>query len=79
MDPPKVVVYTRPGCHLCDAAKEVLEQYGLSPQMVDIEADEELAGRFGQWIPVVEIDGQVRFRGQVDEVLLQRLLVGRRS
>jgi hypothetical protein len=47
--------------------------------MVDIEADEELAGRFGQWIPVVEIDGQVRFRGQVDEVLLQRLLVGRRS
>jgi hypothetical protein len=25
-------------------------------------------------VPVVEIDGQIRFRGRIDEVLLRRLI-----
>jgi glutaredoxin len=71
---PEVVVYTRPGCHLCDDACAILEQYGLTPQAVNIDEDPELAARYGLIIPVVLLDGREYFRGRVDEVLLRRLL-----
>jgi len=69
-----VIVYTRPGCHLCEDACEVLERYGLTPRMVNIDTDPELIASYGLIIPVVVIDGHERFRGRVDEVLLRRLL-----
>jgi glutaredoxin len=72
-----VVLYTRRGCHLCDEARLVLEQHGLALQLVDIDADERLRQRFDTCVPVVEIDGRVRFRGRVDPVLLRRILVHR--
>ena len=75
MRPQKVVVYTRPGCHLCDDACALLERYGLAPDRVNIDADPVLQSRYGLLIPVVEFDGKERFRGRVDEVLLQRLLI----
>ncbi len=71
----EVIVYTRPGCHLCDVACEILQKYGLSPRTVDINSDAALVEQYGWVIPVVFIDGKERFRGRVDEVLLQRLLV----
>jgi hypothetical protein len=46
----------------------------LTPDCVDIDADPELREQFDQWVPVVEIDGQVRFRGKVEPRLLRRLL-----
>jgi glutaredoxin len=69
-----VVLYTRAGCHLCDDALELLKAHGLSPQLVDVDADEGLRERFNECVPVVEIDGKIRFRGRVDPVLLRRLL-----
>jgi len=69
-----VILYTRAGCHLCEDARALLVRHGLSPQEVDIDADEELRSRFDECVPVVEIDGQIRFRGRVDPVLLKRLL-----
>ena len=74
MLPQSVVVYTRPGCHLCEDACEVLQQYGLEPELVDISADPDLLAKYQYLIPVVIIDGRERFRGRVDEILLQRLL-----
>jgi glutaredoxin len=68
------ILYTRRGCHLCDEAKAVLLRHGLSPQEVDIDADPQLRERYGQCVPVVVIDGQQRFRGRINEVLLRRLL-----
>lgn len=70
----KVVLYSRSGCHLCDDAQRLLERYGLSIKVVDIDQDPKLRERYHRTIPVVEIDGQVRFRGSVDELLLLRLL-----
>ncbi|MBS0264592.1 MAG: glutaredoxin family protein [Planctomycetes bacterium] len=73
----KLVVYSRPECHLCDDAKAVLHEYlEFLPAIedVDIDLDADLVERFGTSIPVVEIDGVVRFRGHVDEVLLRRLI-----
>jgi glutaredoxin len=73
----KLVVYTRVDCHLCDDAKAVLAGYlDYLPELqaVDIDSDPELQRRFGETIPVVELDGEIRFRGGVDEILLRRLI-----
>jgi glutaredoxin len=71
---PRVVLYTRDGCHLCDDALDRLRQFGLNAQLVDIDADAELRERFNTCVPVVEIDGRIRFRGRVDPVLLRRIV-----
>lgn len=70
----EIVLYTRSGCHLCEDAEAILAQFGLRPRKVDIDGDPELTARHGTCVPVVEIDGRVRFRGRVDRTLLQRLL-----
>jgi glutaredoxin len=69
-----VTIYTRVGCHLCDDARELLERYGLTPELIDIDADPALHERYTTCVPVVIIDGKERFRGRVNEVLLRRLL-----
>ncbi len=58
-----VVLYGRPGCHLCDEARERLEQLraegaGFELREVDIESDDELHRRMLERIPVVEVDGE---------------------
>jgi glutaredoxin len=71
---PKVVLYIRHGCHLCDEAYQLLIEHDLEPTLVDIDSDRALQARFGEHVPVVEIDNQIRFRGRVEPVLLRRLL-----
>ena len=71
------ILYTRPGCHLCDDAKSLLRQNGLSPKEVNIDDDPSLVERYGLCIPVVVIAGRERFRGRVDPVLLRRILAGK--
>jgi glutaredoxin len=69
-----VVLYTRKGCHLCDQARDLLRQYGLEPDLVDIDQEPELRQRYDFCVPVVTFDGKERFRGQINETLLRRLL-----
>jgi glutaredoxin len=73
----EVIVYTRNGCHLCDQAQTLLEQHGLRPTLVDVDADPALRERYNTCVPVVVIDGKERFRGRVDPRLLRRLLAAR--
>ena len=70
----QVTLYTRKGCHVCDDAAELLRRGGIEPRFVDIDEDSDLREQFDTCVPVVEIDGRVRFRGQVNPVLLRRLL-----
>ena len=72
--PLRATVYTRNGCHLCDDAIQLLRRHGLTPTAIDVDANEELREKFDTCVPVVEIDGKIRFRGRVNEVLLTRLL-----
>ena len=72
-----VVLYPREGCHLCDDAERMLIDHGLEPSLVDIDAQPELKNRFDTCVPVVEIDGKIRFRGRVNAMLLRRLLRNR--
>jgi glutaredoxin len=71
---PNVVLYTRRGCHLCDEARELLRAERIEPTLVDVDTDPSLQERFGSVVPVVEIDGRIRFRGRIDPVLLRRIL-----
>lgn len=74
-----VVLYTRAGCHLCEEAEAILRRYQRylpAIEVVDIDSEPELIEKFGTCVPVVEIDGKVRFRGKVNEVLLHRLIEG---
>jgi glutaredoxin len=75
--PSEVLLYTRDGCHLCEAALRTLEQAGLEVRQIDIDANPELKALYDACVPVVVIDGRERFRGQIDNLLLRRLLRGR--
>ena len=71
-----VILYTRPKCGLCDEAYDVLVSHGFRPAVVDIDRQPELTEKYGNCVPVVVIDGKLRFRGQVNPTLLRRLLHG---
>jgi hypothetical protein len=70
----EVILYTRQHCHLCDQARQVLLEHGLTPRQVDIDSDEQLRALFDTCVPVVEINGKIRFRGQVEPRLLRRIV-----
>ncbi len=75
---PVVSLYTRAGCHLCDRARAVIEDAAreapLRLEVVDIDADPELRGRYTNDIPVIAIDGVEAFRHRVErKELLRRL------
>jgi glutaredoxin len=59
-----VLVYSRPGCHLCEEALEAIvalhaDGYRFELREVDIESDELLLRRYLERIPVVEVGGEV--------------------
>lgn len=58
----RVTLYSRPGCHLCDDARVVIEsvcaELGESYEEVSIDEDPELQRRFGEEIPVTFVDGR---------------------
>jgi glutaredoxin len=76
--PLRFVLYTRAGCHLCEQAwaqlQEAQQQHGFDLQSVDVDSDPALVAAHGDCVPVVLVNGKVRFRGRVNPVLLKRLL-----
>lgn len=70
----QTVLYTRKGCGLCDEAHILLLRHGFAPVLVDIDEDSTLVETYGNCVPVVTLDGKVRFRGRVNQSLLLRLL-----
>jgi c-di-GMP-related signal transduction protein len=78
-EPPTVVVYSRPQCHLCEEAIEGLvalhgEGYRFALHEIDIDSDELLLRRFLERIPVVEIDGRVVSELRFDETGVRGML-----
>ena len=65
--PTRLTVYGRPGCHLCDDARAVLDRVGEPYAVVDIERDDALLARYLERIPVITLDGEVLFEFFVDE------------
>jgi len=70
-----VVVYSRPGCHLCEEALAQVvalhgEGYRFELHEIDIESNDLLLRRYLERIPVVEVDGL-----EVSELVLDRAAV----
>jgi glutaredoxin len=60
----RVVLYGRPGCHLCDEARALLaglaaEDDGIQIHEVNIETDDGLLRQYLERIPVIEVEGEV--------------------
>ncbi len=75
-----VVLYGRPGCHLCEDARDVLlrvrEEHPFELVERDIEQDDALLLAYLERIPVVTIDGEEAFELFVLEDELRRRLAG---
>ena len=75
---PRVTLYSRPGCHLCDDARAVIAEVcaELEEEYVEIsiEDDADLQRRFGEEIPVTFVDGRQHDFWRVDPVRLRRAL-----
>jgi glutaredoxin len=71
---PRITLYGREGCHLCDQARAVLERIGEPFEAVDIESDDDLFKRYLERIPVIALDGDELYDFFVDEQDLRRRL-----
>ena len=78
----RVVLYGRPGCHLCEVAREVVARVcaeeGEEFVEVDIDDDPALQDRYGEEIPVTLVDGRQHDFWRVDEGRLRAALGGPR-
>jgi glutaredoxin len=74
----EITVYTRAQCCCCHKALDLLKEYQAQHEFtihtIDIDADPELARRYDTEVPVVAVNGKVRFKGVVNPVLFERLL-----
>src|SRR5437870_656284 len=70
----EVTVYTRQGCHLCNDLLRMLHNYAVTVQEIDIDGDAQLLAKYGDKVPVLAVDGKPRLWGNINKVLLRRLL-----
>jgi glutaredoxin len=75
----EVLVYSRPGCHLCEEAIAALVDlhsagYRFELHEIDIESDDLLLRRHLERIPVVEVDGVVASELVFDEASVRARL-----
>jgi glutaredoxin len=75
-NPVRVEIYSRPGCHLCDEAKVVIDRvrrkYGFELRLINVETDPALEASYGMEIPVVVINGNKAFKYHVDEAEFEK-------
>jgi glutaredoxin len=73
-----VTLLSKPGCHLCDDARVVIErvaaELGVTWEEVDITTDAELQHKYWEQIPVTFVDGRQHDFWRVDEQRLRRAL-----
>jgi glutaredoxin len=73
-----LTLYGKAGCHLCEEARKVVEsvrsERSFDLREVDVSVDPELHQRFGERIPVVEVEGEELFEFHVDPVALRERL-----
>lgn len=78
MSTTRITLLSKPGCHLCDEAKAVIERVasdlGVGWEEVDITGDADLQQRYREQIPVTLVDGVQQDYWRVDEARLRRAL-----
>ena len=79
----EITLVTSPGCHLCDDAREVVDRvraaaagrYAVSVTEQSIADDEALAEYYGEYVPVVLVDGTQHASFRVREDKLAQAIV----
>ena len=76
-----LTIYSRPGCHLCEEMKAVVQTVArsvpLSLEEIDISTDPALEAQYALEIPVLLVDGKKAAKYRVGEADLRRILAGR--
>jgi len=78
-----LTLYSRPGCHLCDDMKAIVQRVvrtaaePIAIEEIDISTDASLEARYGLEIPVLLVDGRKAAKYRVTEGEVTRLLAGR--
>ena len=74
----RVTLYAKPGCHLCEDARAVIERVcadlGTSYDEVDVTTSPDLMDTYGEQIPVTFVDGRQHDFWRVDEARLRSAL-----
>ena len=77
-EPRAITLYTRPGCHLCEDAKALIEpmlgEFGATLREVNIDEDAVLRQRYDTEIPVIFIGSRKAAKHRVDPVKFRRQL-----
>jgi hypothetical protein len=75
---PRVTLIGKPGCHLCDEAREIVarvtQELGVAWEERSILEDAELYERYWEQIPVTLVDGRPHDFWQVSEQRLRAAL-----
>jgi thiol-disulfide isomerase/thioredoxin len=80
-----LTLYSRPGCHLCDEMKAVVQRVARAAAVpitideIDISTDPALEGRYGVEIPVLLVDGKKAAKYRISEGELMRILAARQG
>ena len=73
----RLTLYSKPGCHLCDEMKHVIERVGeripLALEVIDISTDADLMARYGLEIPVLLVDGTKAAKYRLTAEELERI------
>lgn len=76
---PEVVLYTRADCRLCTHARDALRRLARDVEfevgVVDVDSDQDLAGRYGESVPVVAVEGVEVSTGRIHVAAVRRALV----
>jgi glutaredoxin len=69
-------LYTRRGCHLCEAAEDMLAAYASTAtvELIDVDAHPDLERLYGSRVPVLTADAVVVLEGRFDEATLAGLM-----
>ena len=67
----EVIIYSRPGCHLCEVAesvvREVNKEVSFDLQVIYIDGDSKLEKEYGEEVPVTLINGKRHDYFKVDK------------
>lgn len=79
----RVIIYSRPGCHLCDEAKQAIAAAGCPGEYtleeINIESDAGLLSRYQYDIPVITINGVEAFRHRLTSEAFRDLMLEKRG
>ena len=78
-----LILYSRPGCHLCDEMKAIVQRVARASDApivvdeIDVSTAPDLEARYGLEIPVLLVDGKKAAKYRISEQELMRILAAR--